>query len=45
MIELDGRAAADVYSNEVGVPKDKIVENVFNNPMGRAVGDEVYILR
>jgi pyrroline-5-carboxylate reductase len=25
------------------VPKDKIVENVFNNPMGRAVGDEVYI--
>ena len=43
VIELDGRAAADVYSNEVGVPKDKIVENVFNNPMGRAVGDEVYI--
>lgn len=43
VIELDGRPAAEVYSAEVGVPKDKIVENVFNNPMGRAVGDEVYI--
>lgn len=43
VIELDGRPAADVYSNEVGVPKNKIVENVFNNPMGRAVGEEVYI--
>lgn len=43
LIELDGRPAADVYSEEVGVPKNKIVENVFNNPIGRAVGDDVYI--
>lgn len=43
VIELDGRPAADVYSDEIVVAKNKIVENVFNNPMGRAVGDEVYI--
>lgn len=43
VIELDGRPAADVYSEEVGIPKSKIVDNVLQNPMGRAVGDEVFI--
>lgn len=43
LIELDGRPAADVYSRELGIPKDKIVDNVFENPMGRVVGDQVFI--
>lgn len=43
LIELDGRPAADVYSAELGMPRDQIVGNVLENPMGRAVGDEVFI--
>ena len=43
LIELDGRPAADVYSAELGIPRDKIVDNVLVNPMGRAVGDQVFI--
>lgn len=43
LIELDGRPAATVYSEELGISRDKIIENVFNNPMGRAVGEQVFI--
>lgn len=42
-MELDGRPAAEVYSQELGISKDKIIDNVLKNPMGRAVGDEVFI--
>lgn len=43
ILELDGKPAANVYGQELGIPKDKIIENVFQNPIGRVVGDEVYI--
>lgn len=43
LIEIDNQPAAAVYSREVGVPREKIVDNVFKNPIGRSVGDEVYI--
>lgn len=43
LIELDGISAAEVYSREIGIPKEKIVDNVLKNPMGRAVGEEVFI--
>lgn len=43
LIELDGRPAADVYSRELGIARDKIVDNVLINPMGRAVGEQVFI--
>lgn len=43
LIELDGRPAADVYSREIGISKDKIIDNVLVNPIGRAVGDQVFI--
>lgn len=43
LIELDGRSACEVYSEELGVPRDSIVGNVFKNPMGRAIGDDVSI--
>lgn len=43
LIELDGRPAADVYSNELGIARDKIIDNVLVNPMGRAVGEQVFI--
>lgn len=43
VLELDGRPAADVYSEEIGVKRSDIVGNVLQNPMGRAVGEQVYI--
>ena len=43
LVELDGRPAADVYSSELGIPRSQIVDNVLVNPMGRAVGDQVFI--
>lgn len=43
LIELDGKPATEVYSKEIGIPKEKIVDNVLKNPMGRAVGEEVFI--
>lgn len=43
LIELDGRPAADVYSSELGIPRSQIVDNVLVNPMGRAVGDQVFL--
>lgn len=43
LVELDGRPAADVYSSELGIARNDIVGNVLQNPMGRAVGDEVFI--
>lgn len=43
LIELDGKPAADVYSQELNVPKNKIIDNVLKNPIGRVVGDQVFI--
>lgn len=43
LIELDGRPAAEVYSKELNIARDKIVDNVLVNPMGRAVGNQVFI--
>lgn len=43
LVELDGRPAAEVYSREIGIPKEKIVDNVLINPMGRVVGEQVFI--
>ncbi|WP_022749749.1 FIST signal transduction protein [Lachnobacterium bovis] len=43
LIELDGRPAADVYSEALDIPKNKIIDNVLKNPMGRVVEDKVYI--
>lgn len=43
LIELDNMPAAAVYSRELNVPQNKIIENVFKNPMGRVVGDKVFI--
>ncbi len=43
LIELDHKSAAEVYSSELGISKDKIVDNVLKNPLGRAVEDNIYI--
>ena len=43
LIELDHKPAAEVYSKELGISKDKIIDNVLKNPLGRAVEDNIYI--
>lgn len=43
LVQLDGRPAAEVYSQEIGIEKSKIVDNVLINPIGRAVGEQVFI--
>lgn len=43
LIELDGRPAAEVYTQETKIPREKIVDSVLQCPMGRVVGSDVYI--
>lgn len=43
LLELDNRPAADVYSDETGVSRDDIVGNVMNSPLGRRIGDDIFI--
>lgn len=43
LLELDGRPAADVYSEALNIPVKDIPGNVFKNPVGRIVGEDVYI--
>ncbi len=43
LIVLDGRPAADVYSEDTGLSRDEIVGNVLKQPLGRVVGDKCYI--
>jgi len=43
LVSLDNRSAAEVYADEFNLSKSQIVDNVLENPLGRIVGDEVYI--
>ncbi|MCR4999073.1 MAG: FIST C-terminal domain-containing protein [Lachnospiraceae bacterium] len=43
LLTLDNRPAADVYANDLGISKSEVVDNVLQNPLGRVVGDEVFI--
>lgn len=43
LLTLDGRPAADVYCEDAGVTSDKIASNVLTNPLGRVIGDDIYI--
>lgn len=43
LICLDGKPAAQVYSEETGIPVNKVCENVLSQPFGRIVGSEVFI--
>ncbi|MCR5468517.1 MAG: hypothetical protein K6F37_06115 [Lachnospiraceae bacterium] len=44
LITLDNRPAADVYADELGLSRSGIVDNVFQNPLGRIVGEDTYII-
>lgn len=42
-ISLDGRPAADVYCQDANVSKNELVDNVLTNPLGRVIGDQIFI--
>ena len=43
LITLDGRPAADVYCEDAGVSRSELVDNVLVSPLGRVIGDEIFI--
>lgn len=43
LVQLDNRPAAEVYASDTGLSRDQIVGNVFQQPLGRVLGDDVYI--
>ena len=43
LITLDGKPAADVYADELGITRNQVVDNVLESPLGRVVGDEFFI--
>ncbi|MCR5580485.1 MAG: FIST C-terminal domain-containing protein [Pseudobutyrivibrio sp.] len=43
LISLDGRPAADVYCEDAGVGRDELVDNVLVSPLGRVIGDEIFV--
>lgn len=43
LVSLDNRPAADVYGEELNLQRSQIVDNVLENPLGRVIGDKVYI--
>ena len=44
LMELDGKSAVDVYKNQVHVSSAHLEEQTFQNPFGRQIGDEVFIV-
>ena len=43
VMTYNDRQAADVYAEELGVPKADIAKYFFHYPMGRTEGDEIYV--
>lgn len=44
LFQLDDTPAFEVYADTTGVEKDDIVENMINNPLGRVLGDDIYLI-
>lgn len=43
LFQIDGLPAYEVYSSETGFEKEEVVDRMLTNPLGRAIGDEIYI--
>lgn len=43
LFQIDGLPAYEVYSDETGFEREEVVERMLTNPLGRAIGDEIYI--
>ena len=43
VIEYNNQPAADILANTLGVPLEKLEDNLFQHPMGRLVDGDIYI--
>lgn len=43
LFQLDDTPAYEIYTEETGCDKENIVDNMINNPLGRVIGDDIYI--
>lgn len=43
LLELDGRPASEVFSSQMDIPRDQIIDSVLEHPMCRQVGEESYV--
>ena len=43
LITLDNRPAADVYCDDANVSRAQLVDNVLTNPLGRVIGDQIFV--
>lgn len=44
IISLDGRPAAQVYCETLNIPESKIETQTYENPFGRFIGKDIYII-
>lgn len=44
IITLDGKSATSVYQTALGIQESDIENQTFKNPIGRQVGDNIYII-
>lgn len=44
IITLNGRPAAEVYCEALGIPESKIETQTYENPFGRYIGSSIYII-
>ena len=44
IITLDGKSAASVYQEALGIRESDIESQTFKNPIGREVGEDIYII-
>lgn len=42
--ELNGKPAAEVYQRALQIPDEKVAVQTFQNPLGRQIGTDVYIM-
>lgn len=43
LFQIDGKVAFELYAEETGTTREELVENMLRNPLGRAIGEDIYI--
>lgn len=43
LFQIDGKVAFELYAEETGTTREELVENMLRNPLGRAIGENIYL--
>lgn len=43
LFQIDGKIAFELYADETGTVREDLVENMLRNPLGRAIGEDIYL--